>query len=105
MRYGEILDVRPYKGDWRLHFDPSTIESAVKEYRDAPAGYGIDFGVTADRRTLLVEVNDGYALGCYGLQHDLYAQLLSARWSELVGVEDELSYVGSHMRKRIMNLD
>lgn len=78
---------------------------AVKEYRDAPAGYGIDFGVTADRRTLLVEVNDGYALGCYGLQHDLYAQLLSARWSELVGVEDELSYVGSHMRKRIMNLD
>lgn len=96
VRYGEVLDVRPYKGDWRLHFDPSTIESAVKEYRDAPAGYGIDFGVTADRRTLLVEVNDGYALGCYGLQHDLYAQLLSARWSELMGVEDELSYIGVH---------
>lgn len=97
VRYGEILDVRPYKGDWRLHFDPSTIESAVKEYRDAPAGYGIDFGVTADRRTLLVEVNDGYALGCYGLQHDLYAQLLSARWSELMGVEDELGYIRSRL--------
>lgn len=97
VRYGEILDVRPYKGDWRLHFDPSTIESAVKEYRDAPAGYGVDFGVTADRRTLLVEVNDGYALGCYGLQHDLYAQLLSARWSELMGVEDELGYIRSRL--------
>lgn len=96
VRYGEILDVRPYKGDWRLHFDPSIIEGAVKEYRNAPAGYGIDFGVTADRRTLLVEVNDGYALGCYGLQHDLYAQLLCARWSELIGVEDELSYIGTH---------
>ncbi len=96
VRYREILDVRPYKGDWRLHFDPSIIERAVKDYSDAPAGYGIDFGVTGDGRTLLVEVNDGYALGSYGLQHDLYAQLLAARWSELMGVDDELAYIGLH---------
>ncbi len=69
----------------------------MREYRDAPAGYGIDFGVTADRQTLLVEVNDGYALGCYGLQHDLYAQLLSARWSERMGVENELGYIGAQL--------
>lgn len=43
---------------------------------------------TDDGRTLLVEVNDGYALGCYGLQHNLYAKLLAARWAELVGVPD-----------------
>lgn len=96
VRYGEILDVRPYRGDWRLHFRPSVIEEAVGAYANAPAGYGIDFGVTSDGRTLLVEVNDGYALGCYGLQHNLYAQLLSARWSELMGVDDELAYIGPH---------
>ena len=26
---GQILDVRPYRGDWRVSFDPSIIESAV----------------------------------------------------------------------------
>lgn len=35
-------------------------------FSDAPNGYGIDFGVTDDGRTLLIEVNDGYALGSYG---------------------------------------
>ena len=59
---------------------------------DAPAGYAADFGVTGDGRTLLVEINDGYSLGCYGLQHNLYAQLLSARWAELVGTEDECNF-------------
>lgn len=86
---GEILDVRPYGDGWRAQFDPEVVEGAVAAYRDAPAGYAADFGVTEDGRTLLVEVNDGYALGSYGLQRNLYAQLLSARWAELVGTEDE----------------
>lgn len=93
VRYGEILDVRPYRGNWRCCYDPKVIEGAVAVYEDAPAGYGIDFGLTEDGRTLLVEVNDGYALGSYGLQHNLYAQLLSARWAELMGVPDELAAI------------
>lgn len=93
VRYGEVLDVRPYHGDWRLGFDAAAIEDAVAAYEDAPSGYGLDIGVTSDGRTLLVEVNDGYALGSYGLQSNLYAQLLSARWSELMGVPDELGYL------------
>ncbi len=96
VRYGEILDVRPYKGDWRKVFNPEIIEQAVGDYVDATVGYGIDFGVTSDGRTLLVEVNDGYALGSYGLQQNLYVQLLSARWSEIMGVPDELGCIGSH---------
>ena len=92
VRYGKVLDVRPYQGDWHAHFDSNVIDSAVKDYVSAPAGYAAGFGVTRDGRTLLVEVNDGYALGCYGLQHNLYAQLLSARWAELVGVQDECAF-------------
>lgn len=48
--------------------------------------------MTGDGRTLLVEINDGYSLGCYGLQHNLYAQPLSVRWAELVGTEDECNF-------------
>jgi hypothetical protein len=92
VRYGQILSVRPYKGDWRKHFDYKVIENAVKEFTSAPAGYAIDFGTTDDGRTLLIEVNDGYALGCYGLFYLDYAKLLSARWAELTGTEDECAF-------------
>lgn len=92
VRYGRILSVRPYKGDWRQHYDARVIEQAVSEFTSAPAGYAIDFGLTADGRTLLIEVNDGYSLGCYGLFYLDYAKLLSARWAELTGTEDECAF-------------
>ena len=59
-----------------------------------PNGYGTDFGVTDDGRTLLIEVNDGYALGSYGLYYLDYAKLLSAIWAELTGTEDECDFTG-----------
>lgn len=93
VRYGKILDVRPYKGDWRVHYDPNVIENAVNDYISAPAAYAIDFGVTDDRRTLLIEVNDGYSLGSYGLFYPEYAKLLSARWAELTGTTDACDFM------------
>lgn len=89
---GQILDVRPYRGNWRVSFDASVVESAVAAYLSAPAGYGMDFGVTDDGRTLLIEVNDGYALGSYGLEYHAYARLLSARWAEMAGAEDPCDF-------------
>lgn len=92
VRYGRILSVRPYKGDWKSHFDADVIENAVRDFTSAPNGYAIDFGLTKDGRTLLIEVNDGYALGCYGLFYLDYAKLLSARWSELTTTNDECNF-------------
>ncbi|GMK39883.1 hypothetical protein PCCS19_29380 [Paenibacillus sp. CCS19] len=92
VRYGTILDVRRYKGNWRAHFDYSVIENAVKEFVSAPNGYAIDFGLTDKGETLLIEVNDGYALGHYGLLSLDYAKLLSARWSQLAGTTDECNF-------------
>jgi len=92
VRYGQIIDVRPYKGDWRVHYDSAVIEKCINEFTSAPAGCAVDFGVTNDGRTLLIEVNDGYALGCYGLNKYAYAKLLSARWSELTHTEDQYNF-------------
>lgn len=97
VRYGKIIDVRPYRGDWRKHYDYHVIENAVQEYTSAPAGYGIDFGTTVDGRTLLIEVNDGYALGNYGLYYPEYTKLLSARWAELTGTSDECDFMGERL--------
>lgn len=92
VRYGKILDVRSYRGDWKKTYYPSVIESAVQDFASAPAGYAVDFGVTDTGETVLIEVNDGYSLACYGLFYIDYAKLLSARWAELTGTEDACGF-------------
>ena len=55
----------------------------MKAYKSAPRAYVLDFGATSDGETRLVEANDAYALGHYGLASVLYARLIDARWEEL----------------------
>ena len=92
IRYGQLLDIRRYKGDWKVHFDPEVVEHCIRDYTSQPAGYAMDFGVTDKGETVLIEVNDGFAVASYGLFHIDYAKFLSARWAELTGTEDELNF-------------
>jgi hypothetical protein len=79
----KILDVRRYRGEWSVAPNRHVVCTAVDDFKNAPRSYSLDFGVTTDGRTLLVEANDGYALGNYGMTSVLYAQMLEARWEEL----------------------
>lgn len=88
IRYGIVVGVRMYKGDWRAQYDYKIIENAVSAYANAPNGYALDFGLTKDGEFLLVEANDGFSLGNYGLFYIDYAKLLSARWSQLTNQKD-----------------
>lgn len=80
---GKIVGLRHYKGDPLAFPEADRVRAAVAAYEAAPAGFALDVGVTEDGRTLLVEVNDGYALGAYGLPPLVYAALIDARWREL----------------------
>lgn len=82
---GELVGFRHYKGDFRLPVDFAPVEAAIQSWDALPRGCSMDWGTTADGRTLLIEVNDGYSLGCYGLLPVLYANLLESRWRELAG--------------------
>lgn len=79
---GKILDVKRYKGSYSVGPAKEVVEAAVAAYK-GPRAYAIDFGVTSDGKTLIVEVNDGFALGNYGLHHIGYARMIEARWEEL----------------------
>jgi hypothetical protein len=81
---GEILDVCRYKGIWAVHPDKDIIKEIVSVFEDAPVAYLVDVGVLGDGSTRIVEINDCYACGNYGLNNVLYAKMLIARWEQLV---------------------
>lgn len=81
-----VLDVRRYKGDWSLAPDRSIVEDAVALLalkKQAPRAYCLDWGIDRHGRTLLVEMNDSFSFGHYGLNPVLYSRMLSARWYEM----------------------
>ncbi len=92
IRYGQILDIRPYKGAWDSKLDLGTVKQAVQDFTNAPAAYALDFGIDANNQMKLVEVNDGHSLGTYGIGPVNYAKFLSARWAELTRTKDYANF-------------
>ena len=100
--YDELLDVRPYgilldntRKSYEHHYDISTVRQMLTSFcgwDERPTACSMDICFTRDGRTLLVEMNDAYALGCYGLPSVLYAKLISARWSQLLERADEYKF-------------
>jgi hypothetical protein len=82
---GDIIDVRRYKGDWALAPLREVVERAVQCFElsgKAPACYTLDFAVN-NIGTVLVEANDGFAFGHYGMSPVAYATCLAARLMQL----------------------
>lgn len=85
---GRIVHVGWYKGDPLRFPDPEPLKAALAAFVSRPRGCGMDWGVTRCGRTLLVEVNDGFALGNYGVPGHAYTAMIETRWRELRGLPD-----------------
>lgn len=86
IRDGKIVDVRRYKGDWSIAPNRIDVECAVKNFissGESPTVCCIDFGIMKSGATAIVEVNDGFAFGHYGMNPVEYAKCLATRWYEL----------------------
>ncbi len=95
--YDKMIDLRPYKGDWRNmnKIDTKIINNAMKDFatwKDRPNSCSLDWGVTKDGRTLLIEMNSSYSLGCYGLPSIYYAKMISAYISQISNTKDECDF-------------
>lgn len=88
---GEVVGIGHYKGD-PLSFPSSwTLRRMIQDFTPhAPVAYGLDVGQilpeprSQEAWTALVEVNDMFALGCYGLSPLLFSKMIEDRWCELV---------------------
>ena len=69
---GKILGLFNYAGDCLIFPDAELIKTVKYRADDLEyLSYTLDFGVLNDGRTILIEANDGYAIGNYGLEpHD-----------------------------------
>jgi len=87
VRGSDVAGVGHYRGDPLLFPRPDNVLAAVEDFAvlGAPVAYGLDFGVVRGGQTLLVEVNDMFSLGSYGLDPVLYATMIEERWEEIVG--------------------
>jgi hypothetical protein len=80
---GDLKGIKWYIGDIRIFPDVKVIDAAIADYNSAPLAYVIDFGITKDGETVVVECNDAWSVGNYGLNDTTYANMLLTRWLEI----------------------
>jgi len=81
---GELKGIKWYIGDIRIFPDVKVIDSAISDYKSCPSAYSLDVGITKEGKTIVVECNDAWSLGNYGLNDTTYANLLLTRWIEII---------------------
>jgi hypothetical protein len=82
---GELVGCKHYWGDFKVSLNWKVIDQALADLKWQPRGWCLDFGVTDKGETLLIEANDGYSIGNYGLDGWDYSKLIKARFLELTG--------------------
>lgn len=83
----KVVNCSNYSGDPLAFPDRHKIYLLIEKFYDAPIGYSLDVCVT-NTDTILIEVNDGWALGNYGCEHNLYYKILKKRWFEIIKLNE-----------------
>lgn len=107
--YDELKDLRPYKGNYKYmkYMDTELIARAMddwKKWKERPNACSLDWGIARIKssknnideeysyKTVLIEGNLPYSLGCYGYFSIDYIKLISAYISQISNVPDELYF-------------
>lgn len=82
----DIVACLRYKGDYDKAPNRETVEEMLYALRNVkmPVAYSIDVGIIATGETVLVECNDGFALGNYGVSARRYAEMNRDRWYQMI---------------------
>jgi len=73
-----------YSGDFRISPNFEYVDKLIEGYRDQPCSYTIDVAILKDGSMTVIEFNDFWAIGSYGLYCVDYAQMLLDRYCEIV---------------------
>jgi hypothetical protein len=81
----KMVDSRNYSGDFTLPPYYPYISDVIEQNKNTfPIAYTIDIAVLRSHKNEVVEFNDMWAIGNYGIPNDLYLRLLKDRYFEIV---------------------
>lgn len=86
---GKCEGIYHYLGDIFQFPDSEFILKCIKDFKSAPKAYSLDIGITSyqmkrGKQNIVIECNDFWSLGNYGLSPKLYCRGLMIRWRELL---------------------
>ena len=85
IKNGEIEDSRNYSGDFKISPNYKYVESIIEENsKDFPRCYTIDIGILDSGENVVIEFNDMWAIGNYGVDNYRYLRMLRERYFEIV---------------------
>lgn len=102
----KIKHIAPYlgftynlgKNKEEFNLDMDSIYRMIKDFKSQPISYSLDVAIRGfydrwegadDLETILIEVNDGWALGNYGIDPYDYFLMLLGRWKEILKNNDK----------------
>jgi hypothetical protein len=83
----QIIDSKNYSGNFRDQPSYTFAEGVIKKYKNImPCAYTMDIGksVEVQHHSFVVEFNDMWAIGNYGVPNDLYLRMLKDRYFEII---------------------
>jgi len=79
-----IVESKNYGGDFKISPDYDFAISKIKQHsQNLPVAYTMDIGILKNEN-IIVEFNDFYAIGNYGIPNDLYLRMLRERYFEII---------------------
>jgi len=78
----KLVGIQYYSGDFTRFPDVQTINEMINAYKNANCAYTLDVGVLG-HQTVLIEVNDMWAIGSYGMDAKTYALMCVRRMREI----------------------
>lgn len=80
----KIVESKNYGSDFKISPDYAFIEERIQHFKPTmPVAYTMDVGVTK-MNNVIIEFNDFYAIGNYGIDNQLYVMMLKDRYFEII---------------------
>ena len=74
-----------YSGDFYVSIDSPYLDNVINQNKGKfPVAYTIDIGVLSNGENVVIEYNDMWAIGNYGVPNDVYVRMLRDRYFEII---------------------
>jgi hypothetical protein len=84
---GELVGMKHYSGSFQKFPDMFEVKMMIEKFKnEAPVSYTLDIGIIkkgTEEKTVLIEINDFWAIGGYGLDSKIYVKMLIDRFQQI----------------------